>query len=445
MRKPAKKQEGIALLMAITTIAILGVMVADMHESTGTAFAVSTAQRDALQAEYLAKSSVNLTRLFIQKEPEMRRIVDPIYRALMNNRPAPQLPVWKFANDLLSPFCAQYDEEDEEGRAPQMGSIDFTNAQGLEDLPGTCQVIAVAENGKINVNDPLFQQGDRARLGIAQQFFALMGGYQSPSVFDPLFSGLDANGQITTRLDVVSAVIDWWDEDTLRTDFDSGAGEIKNVGGEDDHWYQRLDDSYPVKNAPFDSLEELRLVRGVDDDFWATFVEPLPNDPEARILTVYAAGSVNINEAPAVVLLARLCSLVEDATLCTDVLEAGRFTQVLETARLMVPLPLFGRAVDFVNFVEGKRGSLYETIQSFLGEESDLLFVPITIPSEQRSRVTRSLLTSAQIMTIQATGFVGRSHVTLNTVLNFHARWSPPPPNAGRMSGLGVVQYYRVD
>jgi type II secretory pathway component PulK len=54
MTRPHRKrsEEGVALIVAITTVAILSVMLVDMHETTGTAFAVSTSQRDALQAEY---------------------------------------------------------------------------------------------------------------------------------------------------------------------------------------------------------------------------------------------------------------------------------------------------------------------------------------------------------------------------------------------------------
>ena len=39
-KKPAKRrsQEGVALIIAIATVAILAVMLADMHETTGTAF-----------------------------------------------------------------------------------------------------------------------------------------------------------------------------------------------------------------------------------------------------------------------------------------------------------------------------------------------------------------------------------------------------------------------
>ena len=71
----------------------------------------------------------------------------------------------------------------------------------------------------------------------------------------------------------VAAVIDWWDEDEQRTLFDPGAAKVNSSGREDDI-YGRFAEPYRIKNAPFDSLDELRMVRGFTDDFWATFVEP---------------------------------------------------------------------------------------------------------------------------------------------------------------------------
>jgi hypothetical protein len=29
--------------------------------------------------------------------------------------------------------------------------------------------------------------------------------------------------------------------------------------------------------------------------------------------------------------------------------------------------------------------------------------------------------------------------------MNFHDRWTPPPPNTGTMPGLGIYYYYRID
>ena len=443
-RRKKRSEEGVALIIAITTVAILAVMLADMHQATSTAFAVSTAQRDALQAEYLAKSATNLTRLLIAKEPEIRRFVDPLYQAATGRR-APQLPVWDFANAILSPFCTP---EDQRGTLTQLG-IDFGDTTGFEDIPGSCNIVVVSENGKINLNDPLFLDGERARNSVAVQLFSLTGGYQLDNPYDVLFSKEDENGNITTRLDLVSAVIDWWDRDIQRTDFDPGAATTRTggTGVEDDSIYQLYDDPYRNKNAPFDSIQELRLVRGFNDDFWSTFVEPIPNDPESRIVTIYASGLVNVNEANPQVLLTRLCAEVPEATLCTDPLEAIKFTQILSTVRMLIPIPLFTQPSDFVGFVEGKGSSksLYGMLQGFLGEESELLFLPVELTDAQRKALSQTFATAARIFTIVATGQVGHSQVRIESVVNFHTRWVPPPPNAGRMPGLGIFHYYRVN
>lgn len=443
-QKP-KRQEGVALIIAITTVAILGVMLTDMHETTGTAFAVSTAQRDALQAEYMAKSALNLTRLLIGKEPEVRRFVDPIYRAA-TGRAAPQLPVWDFVDQIVSPFCTPEEQRD---TLTQLG-IDFGDTVGFENLPGECHVVAVSEDGKINVNDPIYLDGERARNNVASQLFSLTGGFLQESPYDALFNTEDENGTLTTRIDLIAALVDWWDRDIQRTDYDPGAGQTRTggTGTEDDSVYQLIgDDGYRNKNAPFDSIQELRLIRGFNDDFWTTFVEPLPNDPKARVMTVYASGLVNVNEASPQILLGRICAVLPESTLCADPIESLKFTQILTTVRQLIPIPLFTKSADFVDFVEGKgtEKDLYGMLVGFLGENSELMFTPIEVPEEQRKEIERSMSTSAKIFTIQATGVVGRSEVRIDTVVNFHERWAPPPPNTGRMPGLGVFHYYRVN
>ena len=346
-------------------------------------------------------------------------------------------------NVMLAPFCTP---EDNRGTLLELG-IDFGDAEGFDGIPGECSVVAVSENGKINLNDPLSAGGNQAKTGVAMQLFSLTGGYQPGSAYDALFSGEDADGNITTRLDVVSALIDWWDRDTQRTDFDPGNSTVRDIGSEDDAIYQLYDDPYRNKNAPLDSLEELRLVRGFNDDFWTTFIEPIPNDPESRIATIYASGLINVNEATPQVLLAKLCSIAEQITLCADPLEGVKFTQLLSTVRVLIPIPLFSRSGDFLNFIEGKgeRSDLYPMLQGYLGEGNELLFTPVVVPSDRRRELTRAFATSAQVFTIQAKGLVGRAEVTITSVVNFHSRWVPPPPNAGRMPGLGVFHYYRVD
>lgn len=441
-RPPASKREqGVALVIVLGAVAILSVLLADMHESTSTAFSVSTAERDRLQADYLAKSGLNLTRLLVETEPQIRQAFAPMYTAMFQ-RPPPQLPVWTVANVLLKPFC---DYEESEGSLLSSG-IDVRGVEGLGGLPGTCHIKAIAENSKVNINRPLNLGGEQARRSIAMQLFAMTGGHLSPSPYDPLFQQRDADGRHTTRMDVISEVIDWWDFDTQRTVFDPGAGTVSSAGSED-NFYQTLPDPYRRKNAPYDSIEELRLVRGISDDFWATFVEPDPDDPDARSLTIYGSGAVNPNEAPPAVILARLCSYIPEQPLCMDPMEGAKFTRLLETARMMMPAPFFTRSGDFLAFIQGQGGpsSLFGMLSMILGENHPVMFQPVVIPQEMQAEMEKSFVTAARILTIVATGRAGRARVRTRSVVNFHQRWSPPPPNAGRLPPLGVLHYHRVD
>lgn len=434
-------ESGLALVLTLTAIAILTVFLADLHQETGTAFSSATGARDQLQAEYMAKSSLNLTRLLVSQEPTIRALISPMYQMMMQQQP-PQLPVWKFADMVLQPFC---DPNFDFGSMGLEG-FDMGDVQGLGNLPGSCQVLSSAESSKINVNAPQRLGIEEAKRAIAFQLYGLTGGPLSPSPYDDMFSTPGRGGLRSNRNDVIGAVIDWWDEDTSQTTYDPSNNEIGTASGEDDV-YSRLDEPYPIKNAPFDSIEELRMVRGFDDDFWATFVEPTPNDPESRQITVYGAGQLNPNEASPQVLLGTLCSALPTVTLCTQPQESTKFVQLILTARSMAPLPFFSKADQFISFLEGKggQGELYPMLVSFLGEGNPLMFQPVQLDDAARAMLQGVFGTQSNLISIHATGDVGRARVTLRTVVNFDKQWTPPPPNAGSNTGLGVVQYYRVN
>jgi len=73
---------------------------------------------------------------------------------------------------------------------------------------------------------------------------------------------------------------------------------------------------------------------------------------------------------------------------------------------------------------------------TFLGQGNPLLFTPVTVSPARMQQLDGVLVTAARILTIQATGHSGRTTVRIRTVMNFHDRWTPPPPNTGTMPGL---------
>ncbi|MFT3921142.1 MAG: type II secretion system protein GspK [Myxococcales bacterium] len=453
LTRKREKQQGFALLLSLIALMILAVLVTDLHETTGQGFAASMAARDQLRAEYLAKSGVNLTRMLIGQEKNLRSLVAPIFSALMKGRPPPQLPVWNFANVILEPFA---NFEGSKENAASVG-FDMDLAEGLGKTGGTFEVQASAENTKMTVNDPRLQDVALGRANIAKAIYTLTQGsppFPSPNLYDPIFSGFDEKGRMNTRLDVLANIIDWWDADEQRTNYDPVLQAVQSSGSEDADYYRGLIEPYNIKNAPYDTLEELRLVRGVGDDFWATFVEPDIDSPASRQITIYGGGRVNPNGARPDVMLAAVCSFVEirDQPLCSDPtgMERGKFIALVDMANSMgFGIPWFSRASDFVNFVSGS-GPLFEQLQPLLQTFGmpQMMFTPITIPAQPadlRRRMQRQFSTNANVLTIESTGRVGHARRTIRTVVTTDEKWTPPPPNAGKMPPLGIFSYYRID
>lgn len=123
------------------------------------------------------------------------------------------------------------------------------------------------EEGKLNIND-LVYSGTQNIVMVEQmeRFFELK----------------------NINIDLIDGVIDWLDEDS----------ETELMGAETDY-YNTLDNPYNAKNGKMASLHELRLIKGVNEGL-SKKGEDAALEP---YLSVYGDGKVNINTAPAEVLL----------------------------------------------------------------------------------------------------------------------------------------------
>ena len=66
------------------------------------------------------------------------------------------------------------------------------------------------------------------------------------------------------------------------------------VGFASDDYYATLPQPYPVKHAPFELLDELRLIKGMDQELYEAL---------RPFVTVYGDGLINVNTAPREVLV----------------------------------------------------------------------------------------------------------------------------------------------
>jgi general secretion pathway protein K len=413
-----RRQRGVALLLVLIALAVLGAMTVDLMEEDGVYVAATANSRDALKAEYIARSGVNLSRLMLS--------VQPLLGGQFN------FPFWQYADIILEPFTSSGggdsdSDGDGDSDGDQMGGsmltdmtgIDLSGAEGLG-LPAgeELAVTIVDEDSKIQIN--LNADQTHARDLAVQQLLMLT----SPIQYDELFNRNTGSDGSLTREEIICELIDFADPDEELCDLS---------GGEDSSYYDTQDAPSLRKNAPYDSLEELHLVHGIGDDFWAAFVDPDPTDPERRVMTVWGKGRVNVNTASAQTLLAEACYLASDesgVSPCGDLATLANLAQIIQGVLLIRTFMPFGTAADFVKAIESPQ---------------EVLFMPLTgltLPNKARAR--QVLGTRSSVFSIYSEGTVGNARRRIHTVVDMEGLDMLDPTKSVASSG-GKVLYWRMD
>jgi len=420
-----KRERGVALIMVLGAIAVMVVMLAEFQDDASAEFASATAARDSVQAEYFARSGINLSRLLIAAEPSMRAGIAPLF--MLMKKTAPQLPVWEYSDRILGAFNDKESAQDFAG----LSGLDLSLGKNLGLKGGHFEIQIVDEDAKINVN--IGASNEIAHIRLAKELMSTMG----PIQYNPLFEQRDATGNFHDRFTICSALIDWADADEQLFSCDLTNAPSSNAV--EDAWYQLQPKPYRRKNAPYDSLEELHMVRGVSDDFWTTFVDPDPTNPKKRVMTVWGQGAVNVNSANGLTLFAVTCAGAPTAELCTDPLQMQMFLMGVTMAQgITMGAPLFGSPMDFVKTMEG---------QGMLGPMLTMMGMkPVKFQSE--SDFAKSISTESKVFSIYAVGAVKgykrETRVRIHAVVDFRSAPSltgsastPTRPNTGATGGAG--------
>lgn len=407
-KKARRPRRGVALVLVLGALVILTVFATELQERTASTMASAAAERDSLKAEYHARSSINLVRLLMATEPIVRKAVDPMFRIAMKSA-APQIPVWKFTSLVLGPFNDENHQED----FTRVTQVSPGAGKGFGLTTGYFEdPVVVEEDALINVNSASL--GDPASVReLSRKLLGLFG----QSVYNEYFEDPDADGQYSDPPTICSAILDWADIDEVMAPCDPlNEGKKASDSGED-NYYSTLGLKYQRKNAPYDSIDELRLVRGVSDDFWGNFVDPDLNDPTKRTLTVWGQGKVNVNAANEQTLLAVVCSGAPDAPVCNDVEQMSIFLTAMSLARTITQgAPIFKSPKAFVRAMQGK-GKGVGPLFAALGLEP--------IEFQNARQVQRSITTESRVFSIYAEGVVpGRNRQTrarIHTVVDFRS------------------------
>lgn len=210
---------------------------------------------------YTMRTEINITRNFKEEAEAYQLALAGMESAKVEILSVKEPAIVYFDEGNVLRFGLDEEEEEEPVRKDKLGN-------------GTFEYKITDEDGKLNINNaPL----DRLKV-----------------VF------LDAGVEVTEVDTIVDSIMDWRDPNQLHM-----------LNGAEEDYYRSLEKQYSCKDGPFDSVEELLLVKGMkpeilygtkdeDEDVEITYAAV------GEYLTVYDSGRININTAPLPVLEAML-------------------------------------------------------------------------------------------------------------------------------------------
>jgi type II secretory pathway component PulK len=281
-RKPRRSNEqGIAILMVLIALAILFPFTASFNFKSRVDWQAAVNHGDEVRARAIQRGAMQLSVLMFE-----------LQRTVFNQKQFRDFAgTWDIT--LVAPYLmAMFGSEDgAEGVGAMLqeglgagAQLDLSALSEFGLDTGGFEVRLEAESGKVNINCLAIEKdGENSpRSRTAETLEALM----LPPLYDPLFDEEKSDGQRYTRQQVIQAIVDYIDDDTKQFD----AYRLRNSSQDERYRYTELADPYQPRDARLDSIDELHLVEGVDDDWMAAF---------GHELTIYGGCKVNLNFASA--------------------------------------------------------------------------------------------------------------------------------------------------
>jgi general secretion pathway protein K len=419
------RQRGVALILVLTTIAILTSIGVDFSYQSRVSLKLAENLRDETRAYYLARSAVNLSRLLLhfQKQVDgmggqltagISKLLGPqtpppptgtTAPPLTGNAPASSLGIrlWEILPIDSNAFSALLQgnaggmdakaatDENAPPPPPRAPGEKGTALHGFGSFDGAFHAKIVDENSRINVQGLDGLQG--APLATLIQLRAMM----SDPKFDFIFDEEDANRDKVRRDDVIIAMKDWIDIDETGTAIDPSntANPFVNGFSDENAAYDRYDPRYKAKNGRFDSLDELYMVRGVSDRFMAAFGDRLTIWPDIN-------GKLNINTNDPQQMLTNI--LIAAANPNDPALRDPRLLQtILQEIQLRKMFSFFGMsAQDFVSILQSNNIRLRPEIDPRISGNAATMFG-----------------STSDTFRITGTGRIGRIEKTVTAVVRY--------------------------
>ncbi len=361
-RKAAKGRErGVALMMVVLAIAILSVVAAELAYNSRVDLQLAANQRDEVRAYFLARSGIGISRLLLRFQRQLDQIQIPgnLGSLLGGALPAGQvqptslsIQLWRMAKVdcyLMQALVPQ--DEPRGGIGPRSAEFDFDRQnpeiaerqkqRSFGQFEGCFDVKISDEEERINLNK-LDAPALTSQVLLAQTLQTF-----GDKKYEFLFEREDSNRVRVSPTDVIIALRDWVDEDEVQSSLNlSGQGEpfVKGFSDEAGH-YDRYEPRYRPKNARFDTLDELYLVHGVNEQFMAAFKDRLTVYPDIN-------SRLNVNTDDPILLELAIRSVADPARPDVRLSDPVFMDMCIKKIRTAKMFSVFGMSVtDFTNVV----------------------------------------------------------------------------------------------
>lgn len=274
-----KKNKGAALITVLVALMIISLMVMELQFNSAVERKLAANELNQIQAYYLAKSGIRIGLLRValfaraKKDPMLKTLskgtdLTP-YLDLIWSIPLPAFPPPKESlGKLLKPDKDAAEKVLEDTKISDGQFSQVISSEGSKINLNFFVLPADKLNAPLNFNDKpktLLEYNALLLYNLINQFIR---DSDNPS---------EEFGNLKPEV-LVMDIIDW-----------VNPGNSRLAGGDKDSYYQQLIPPYKCKKGPFFTLEELKLVRGMDDHLYNKL---------RPYVTVYAEqGKININNA----------------------------------------------------------------------------------------------------------------------------------------------------
>ena len=238
------QEKGIVLVIVIIIIAVLMILVTDLIYFTQIDTEISSNTRDEIKARYIAKSGVHVAAGTLKARPL----------------------------EELSSLTAALGGQDE-----NLEGFWAINVPYFPVGQGNVSVTVTDERSKINLNSLVGRSTNKVDRQVLTEL-------------TELFRILEVDESKSARF--ISSLINWTDAPL------DGAENDQDAAGANGSFYASLENPYSIKDGPIDTLQEIRMIDGMDDEFYnqiKDFVTVFPRDKK-----------INFSTAPKAVIIAAI-------------------------------------------------------------------------------------------------------------------------------------------